>query len=125
MNILLIQNDTREAKKIMVMVAQWGYEIILASSLGEISMLLRENRLELILLDLSYPPSQLVKIISDIKHIQPEIKLITMTATNSPQLEKMIRELGIVYYLIKPVLPNELQTILIHISRQYSQSNNG
>jgi DNA-binding response OmpR family regulator len=57
-----------------------------------------------------------------IKLLQPDARIITLTGTNSRELERRLRELGIAYYMAKPFQRAELQGILSHLSGRLMRS---
>jgi response regulator of citrate/malate metabolism len=71
-----------------------------------------------VLLDLSISDTRPQALIAELKELQPEIGIVTMTASNSKDLENEIRTLGIIYYMSKPVDKEELKEILDHGSRK-------
>lgn len=115
MNILLIQNDKAVAGTIADMIRRWGYDLDWTPAGKHVFEMIRNKEYELVLLDMSYPAFLSCSVISDLKLIKPEMKIITLTAHNSLELETVVRGLGIIYYLTKPFAPNELKTILTHI----------
>lgn len=121
MNILLIQNDISEVQTTVDMIRKWGYVLDLAPIGKHVFEMIRRKSYELVLLNIEYPIFLSCNVISDLKHIHPEIKIITLTAQSSPEVETMVRGLGIIYYLTKPFAPNELRMILAHISEQRKQ----
>lgn len=98
------------------MIRRWGYDLDRTPAGKHVFEMIRNKEYKLVLLDMSYPAFLSCSVISDLKLIKPEMKIITLTAHNSPELETMVRGLGIIYYLTKPFEPNELKTILTHIS---------
>lgn len=121
MNILLIQNDIFGAHATVEMIRKWGYVIDQAPIGKRVFEMIRKKNYELVLLDIEYPVLLSCNVISDLKQIHPEMKIITLTAHSSPEIETMVRGLGIIYYLTKPFAPDELRTILTHISQQQRQ----
>jgi response regulator of citrate/malate metabolism len=78
----------------------------------------RKKIFDLVLLDLSLPDTRPQTLILKLKEFQPEIGIVTMTASNSKELENEIRTLGIIYYMSKPVDEEALKEILDHSSRK-------
>lgn len=70
---------------------------------------------DIMLLDLSLPDIETNQFIRRMKEISPGIGIITVTGYNSRQLEKKIREEGVIYYMIRPFDSNHLEDIINHI----------
>ena len=118
MNILLIQNDIRRAIPTMELIDSLGYQIILATNGAQALHKIKNVNFDLLLIDLQIPDISVERFLKDIKALRPEVKIITMLDNNSPELEKLIRSLGIVYYLPTQYFPMELASILQHISKR-------
>jgi DNA-binding NtrC family response regulator len=71
---------------------------------------------DLILLDTSLPDTTIYSLIPKLKELYPGIRVVTMTDHNTTEMERKIRKLGIIYYLIKPFEKDELKNILDHCS---------
>lgn len=105
----------------MDMIRKWGYGLDLVPVGKQIFDMIRKKDYELVLLDMEFPIFMSCSIITNLKQIHSEMKIITVTSLSSPEVETMVRGLGIIYYLTKPFAPEELRTILAHISEQQRQ----
>ena len=80
---------------------------------------LQQVRLEvydLIFLDLSLPDISGADLITKIKEVLQEVKIIVTTESNSKELEIQVRKKGILFYLIKPIVPHYLRSIIDHLT---------
>ncbi len=73
---------------------------------------------DLFLLDVFLPDMTARELVPALKALQPEVPIITLTGQSSRRLERELRELGIAYYMAKPVPHDELRSILEHLSRR-------
>jgi DNA-binding response OmpR family regulator len=74
---------------------------------------------DLILLDVFLPDTTAMELIPQIKAIQPDACIITLTGQSSRGLERKLRELGISYYMAKPFQRDELHSILVHLADRH------
>jgi len=72
---------------------------------------------DLFLLDVFLPDMTAMDLIPRLRRRQPDARVITLTGQNSRELERELRELGIAYYMAKPVSATELRTIIDHMAR--------
>jgi DNA-binding NtrC family response regulator len=118
MNVLVVETDMGELSHTVELIQQWGYYAEKSETGHQSLAKVREKIFDLVLLDLSLPDTRPQALIPRLKEYQPEIGIVTMTASNSKELENEIRTLGIVYYMIKPVDEGALKDILDHSARK-------
>jgi DNA-binding NtrC family response regulator len=73
---------------------------------------IRQGTFDTVLLELFLKDCMGYEIISGLKLYQSGIKIITMTRQSTPELEKRVRQCGIVFYMEKPVPLVQLKQIL-------------
>jgi len=118
MNVLVVETDMGELSHTVELIQQWGYYAEKSETGHQSLAKVREKIFDLVLLDLSLPDTRPQALIPRLKEYQPEIGIVTMTASNSKELENEIRTLGIVYYMIKPLDEGALKDILDHSARK-------
>ena len=118
MNVLVVGNDPEGLSQAVKLIRRWGYHAEKAETGQETLAKVRANVFDVVLLDLSMSETRPQALIGELKSLQPEIGIVTMTASNSKELENEIRTLGIIYYMSKPVDEAELKEILDHGSRK-------
>lgn len=116
MRILIVEDETLQAEMVAGMLRSWGHETIAADDGRRALKAVGRIAPELILLDVFLPDATAVELIPQIKALQPEARIITLTGQSSRELERRLRELGITYYMAKPFQAAELQAILSHLS---------
>jgi DNA-binding response OmpR family regulator len=118
MRILVVEDEMLQAEILTGMLRAWGHDVRSADD-GQKALNAIEHSLpELILLDVFLPDTTAADLIPQIKSIQPDARIITLTGQSSRELERRLRELGIAYYMAKPFLREELESILSHLSRR-------
>ncbi len=78
----------------------------------------RKKQIDLVLLDTSFPDMKGAELISKIKKILPQSKIIVTAGPNFNELESADKDERIDYYLIKPLDEIYLENIINHISSQ-------
>jgi len=68
------------------------------------------------------PDTTAVELIAQLKALQPEARIITLTGRSSRDLERKLRELGISYYMAKPFQRDEHHSILVHMAGRQRRS---
>ncbi len=116
MNILMVQNDIVEAEGVADMIRLWGHDVDVVQPGSQMHGLMQKTDYAVVLMDIEFPVFLSCHTVSELKHLRPEVKIITLTALTSPESETLIRSLGIIYYLSKPFEPDELKTVLSHIA---------
>ena len=92
------------------------HRVVVVDSGEETLEKVRLNAYDLIFLDLSLPDISGADLITKIKEELPEVKIIVTTESNSKELEIQVRKKGILFYLIKPVAPHYLRSIIDHLT---------
>lgn len=118
MNILLVEDDANVAMMLCDNMTWWGHEVKLANSGKAAVNETARQRFDLALLDIMLPDGFGYEFIPEIRKSQPDLKIITMTGHNTPEMERRARKQGITYYMAKPVNIKELKIIVDHISKQ-------
>ena len=117
MNVLVAESEPVTASKIIRLIQQWGHRVEWSSSGQGVINNARQKQFDLILMDLFLPDTTSYDLITELKEMHPEIRIVAMTGNNTGEMERKIRSLGIIYYMTKPFPEKELKSILDHISK--------
>ena len=116
MRILLIEDDALTAEMMTDAMQKWNQEVVLATSGKSAVKVAGSRQFDLVLLDIMLPDGFGYDFIPKMRFNQPDLKIITMTGHNTPEMEKRVRQHGITYYMAKPVNFKELKDIVNHIA---------
>ena len=116
MDVLIVENDASVLSYIVGLIHRWGHNAEKSETGRDTIRKIKEKIFDLVLLDTSIHDMTAQDLIAKLKELRPDIKIITMTESNTGELEKEIRTLGIVHYMSKPVSEGVLKDILDHIS---------
>jgi DNA-binding response OmpR family regulator len=119
MNILIVEDEEIVAEVLIKALKKWGQKVVWATTKHEALVKTEQSIFDMVILDIMLPDGFGYNAIPEIKQSQPGAYIITMTGDNSPQLERIVRGLGIAYFMSKPVNLKELKSIVDHyINRQ-------
>ena len=116
MNILLVEDDRSLAEVILDSLIAWGNEPEWSVTGADALERVKHRNFDLILMDTFLPDTQAYELIHQFKKIQPEAGIVTMTNSNSRELELQVRRQGIIYYMVKPFSLKIIQEILQHLT---------
>ena len=120
MNILIAEDDVAVASVLTESIQHWGYSAENADTCKDVLDKVKQKRFDLILLDIFLPDGEGHRLIPQLKELWPKVRIITMTGYNTREMEREVREQGILYYMIRPFDPMVLKELLDHISHKYS-----
>ena len=119
MQILIVEDNEMVSEMLMDRFEIWHQQSVLATSKTEARLTFENNQFDLVLLDMMLPDGFGYELIPEIRQLDSQINIISMTGHNTPELERTVRDLGITYYLSKPIDFEELKSIIDHI--EYKQ----
>lgn len=110
--ILIVDDEAIVRESIRDWLKDAGYEVDMAES-GEEALTMMETRdFSIVVLDVRLPGKTGIQILRELKTLKPQIKSIVITAYPSAELAVEAMKLGAVDYLIKPVAPDQLETLI-------------
>ncbi len=120
MKLLLVEDEKITRITLANTLADEGYDVVSCESGEEAVRELKNKNFEIIVTDLRLPKIGGLEILETAKKINPESKVIVMTAYASVETAIKALKLGAYDYLIKPFSPDKLLTTLEHI-RNYKK----
>lgn len=115
MNVLIVEDDKQVLLTITQILERLGCQTDAAETGEDAVKKVKEKSFDLILLDVYLPDTDAFQLIPRLGKINPKLKIVAMTGYDTAELEKEIRELGVLHYIRKPFTSNELKTLLMHI----------
>jgi CheY-like chemotaxis protein len=123
MKVLIVDDEVLQLEVIEKLITGWGHLSVLAGSGKQAIEQLRMSRFDLFMLDVFLPDMTAIELIPQIKALQSDARIITLTGQSSRELERRVRELGIAYYMAKPFQRDELHSILTHLAGRSRTAN--
>ncbi|HSO17932.1 MAG TPA: response regulator, partial [Desulfosarcina sp.] len=125
MDILIVEDDVFFRETLARMVQGWGHAPTVAET-GRAALEKAAGRdFDLFLLDVFLPDTTAMDLIPRIQAFRPQARIVTLTGQSTRELELGLRELGIAYYMAKPVQAPELKSIIDHLCRREGLRNTG
>ena len=114
--ILVVDDDADIVRIVGAMLAGQGWEVISALSGEEALRLVREQRPDLVLLDIMMPHMNGIEVLREARRIVPDIRIVMITAYGDvgSYLESM--DLGACEYINKPFESAELLALVRNVS---------
>lgn len=116
MKILIVEDEILQAEILTRMLRSWEHEVVSVDGGQQALDRLERDAPDLILIDVFLPDTTAMELIPQLKAIQPDARIITLTGYSNRELERKLRELGISYYMAKPFQRDELHSILVHLA---------
>ena len=112
MKNILVVDDEVGVRESLKMILKKDYEILLAKNAEEAFLQIKENSLDLILLDIILPGLDGLRILEKIKQEEPDTIVIMITATKTVKTAVEAMKLGAYDYVTKPFDIGELRLII-------------
>jgi DNA-binding response OmpR family regulator len=117
-NILIVEDDQFYRDMLTGMVQGWGHDVTCSENGRTALEKAFAMDFDLFLLDVFLPDMTAMDLIPRLRAFRPDARVITLTGQSTRDLELKLRELGIAYYMAKPVPAFELKGILDHMGRR-------
>ncbi|WP_163340263.1 response regulator [Desulfopila sp. IMCC35008] len=118
--ILVIEDDEQIAQLIILALKQIQLSADHAANREEALALVQQNNYQLALLDIHLGNDNGLDLLEIIRLHLPSIEFITMTGDNPRTVETKVRELKVLYHLVKPFSIRELNQLLEHIVHRHT-----
>ena len=112
MRILIVENDASLGRYMRGLLEGWGYEARHCIRGKDAVKHFSARPYDLVLMEVLLPDMKGEDLISRLKGISPDARIVAMTGDNSREMESRIRERGILYYMVKPIETENLRSLL-------------
>jgi len=125
--ILIVEDNSRFAEILAILLNEAGYETSLATSSGQGIHKALTERPDLILTDLNLPDMTAIEAITTLKNIPStaSIPIVVLNAETARQLKTKALKAGATEYLLKPIPPRDLINVIRRLCRPKPYYNNG
>jgi DNA-binding NtrC family response regulator len=120
--ILVVDDEAIVRESIGDWLKSAGYQVQTAETGEEALELIKKQDFAFMILDIRLPGKSGIDVLKEVKGIKPEIKTVIITAFPSQGLAEEVLGLGAVDYLIKPVLPENLERIILETLAKSGQA---
>ncbi len=118
MDILIVDDDIAVASALSGTVERLNHNVETASTGKDALKKLKQKKFHLMLLDIFLPDCMGYEFIPKFKEIWAGLGIVTMTGYNSRELERRVRQQGLIYYMLKPINTKELKEVINHLSKK-------
>ncbi len=108
-SLLVIDDEYAILDSIAMFLGEKGYRVLTAPSIEEGKEILKNERPEILILDIRLPDGSGLDALPQIKQLYPEMKVIVVTAFHDMQTAIEAMKLGAFDYITKPLDANELE----------------
>jgi PAS domain S-box-containing protein len=122
--ILVVDDEVAILRVAEAVLARCGYAPISASSAAEATDLFRKNKekIKLVLTDVMMPFGDGRELISTLREIDPDVRVIAMSGHGTPDTKSALERSGARAFLSKPFTAQDLQKVLGEILRNPMES---
>lgn len=100
--VLIADAERSNIEKLRVILGERRYHLISATSGRGVMRLIREQEVDVAIIDTKLTDIQGHKLVPIIKDMNPGIRVIVTTGEHSDGMEEEVRRVGVVFYAIKP-----------------------
>lgn len=111
----LQKNDELGVREFLRILLKSHYEICTASNGEEALKVIRERKIDSIILDLNRPRSSGIETLREIRKIDSEIPIIIITGYGTLKDEKVAREYGVIDFIPKPFNTSQIISVIDRI----------
>jgi len=117
--ILIVEDNSRFAEILAILLNEAGYETLLAKNSGQGIGKALSERPDLILTDLNLPDMTAIEAIRILKKIPltSRIPTVVLTAETARELKTKALKAGAAEYLLKPISPHDLLNVVHRFCR--------
>jgi DNA-binding response OmpR family regulator len=121
MRVLVVENDPALRDSIKAGIEERGHESQHCSRGKDALRMFKTGAYDLVILEVILPDMKGEDLISKLKEVSPDARIVAMTENNSRELEARIRERGILYYMVKPFEAENFGSLLEHLSKRHAK----
>ena len=110
--ILIVDDEPIVRESIRDWLIDAGYQVATAESGEEALEMIEKQDFSVMVLDVRLPGKTGITVLKEVKERKPGIKSIVITAYPSTELAGEAMKLGAVDYLIKPIVPDDLERLI-------------
>ena len=114
-NVLIAENEFATADSIRRLVETMGHTTAWACTGPETLRSLSQAPCQLLILSAQLRDADIRQFLPVLRRRHPDMPVVALTCRNSLALEQQVRQMGVIYYLIKPLDPDELGSIVAHV----------
>jgi DNA-binding NtrC family response regulator len=110
--LLIVDDETIVREAMRDWLKDSCYEVEIAESGEEALDKIRKQEFDVMVLDIRLPGESGMSILAKARAIQPRLQSIVFTAYPSEETVAEAKKLGVIEYLVKPIVPDDLEKLI-------------
>lgn len=123
--ILIVDDEPIVRESIRDWLVDAGYRVETAETGEQALQMLQNTAFGVMILDVRLPGRTGISVLKEVREKKPDLKTIIITAYPSSDLTAEALRLGALDYLIKPVVPDDLERLVRDAVRKYEFGSQG
>lgn len=117
MKILLVEDNEMTRHVLKSMVIKLGHEIVGEAEDGDKAVqYFTRLKPDVVFLDLILPGKSGIKVLSDLRHVDPEARVVIITAVDQEEIRRLLSDKGIHAILRKPFSFGDFKTLMRNLT---------
>jgi two-component system NtrC family response regulator len=117
-SLIIIDDEEAQLQSLNGFLSKRGYKVFSSNDGEKALKIAQENAVDIVFTDFQMPGWDGLKVLREMKNLNPEIDVVVMTAFGTIESAVQIMKAGAFDYLIKPIDLDELETILSRIKER-------
>ena len=110
--VLIVDDEAIVRESIKEWLKDTGFDVTTAESGEEALDMMKKQDFGVVILDFRLPQKTGIEVLKEVKAVKPDIKSIIITAYPSDESADEAKKLGVIDYLIKPIVPEDLEKLV-------------
>jgi len=123
--ILIVDDEPIVRESLRDWLQDAGYKVMTAESGEEALEIINKNNFSVMILDIRLPGRTGIAVLKEVRVKKPDLKTIIITAYPNSDLTAEAMKLGALDYLIKPIVPDDLERLVRDAVRKFESENQG
>jgi DNA-binding NtrC family response regulator len=123
--ILIVDDEPIVRESIRDWLKETGYTVLTAETGEQALEILNKQEIGVVILDIRLPGRTGISVLREIREKKPLIQTIIITAYPSSELTSEALKLGALDYLVKPIIPDDLEKLVREAVGKYDTSKGG
>jgi len=120
--ILVVDDEPIVRESIRDWLQEAGHIVVTAETGEQALEILNHTEIQVIILDIRLPGRTGISILREIHQQKPSIQIIIITAYPSSDLTNEVMKLGAFDYMVKPIIPDDLEKLVNEAVRKIETS---
>ena len=121
LNILIVDSKN-DATQLKLFIQEMTHRALIIENYRDALNEIKRSSFDLIMVEMKLNGG--IDLIKQIRKLKRYQQILAMTSESSRDIERIARELRVIYYMIKPINSNELESILNYLVKRKTKDHN-